>query len=193
MIQLNTENMITFKSEEWLEDHIIKNFNNFFPFKFKARQVVLLNSRGYDEIDIIGEDDKNVYIIELKRDYVRRKDIDQVIRYVKRYKSETSKNVIGYIVSPYFTNRVRLYAENNNIIVYELHNYICNAGHNCCSNKIKKLNSIRNKKLKGGPRPGAGAPKQAPPTAKRRNLLLTDAELKLVRELLTTLRQKEVK
>ena len=178
--------MIEFKTEEWLERHIINNFNAFFPFQLKKNQLVLPNS--HDTIDIVGEDDSNEYIIELKRDYVRKKDIYQVVRYIERYKKETTKNVKGYIVSPYFTKRVRLLAEKNNILVLELKDYVCTAGHNCCSNKLNKISS---KRVHGGPRPGAGAPKQAPPDATRRTFLLTDDEHIKVREFIQQLRAAE--
>jgi hypothetical protein len=184
--------MIEFKTEEWLERHIINNFSNFFPFKFKKNQLVLLkdNSKGYDTIDIVGEDDNNEYIIELKRDYVRLKDIYQVMRYVDRYKRETIKNVKGYIVSPYFTDNVRLLAEKNNIIVLELRDYICTAGHNCCSHKLKKI-SQKPKPIHGGKRPGAGSKKRTPPGAKRRTFLLSDDEYKKAKEYLKQIRAAE--
>ena len=43
----------------------------------------------------------------------------------------------------------------------------------------------------GGPRPGAGAPKQAPPDATRRTFLLTDDEHIKVREFIQQLRAAE--
>ena len=46
----------------------------------------------------------------------------------------------------------------------------------------------RNNPLHGGPRPGAGAPKQAPPDATRRTFLLTDNEHNKVREFINKLR-----
>jgi hypothetical protein len=44
---------------------------------------------------------------------------------------------------------------------------------------------------RGGKREGAGAPKQAPVDAKRRNILLTDDEYNKVREFLKEMRRKK--
>lgn len=44
------------------------------------------------------------------------------------------------------------------------------------------------KSTHGGYRPGAGKPKQAPPGAKRRTFLLTDAEHAMLREYLKQIR-----
>lgn len=46
----------------------------------------------------------------------------------------------------------------------------------------------RNNPIHGGPRPGAGAKKQAPPDAKRKTFLLTDNEHQKVKEYIKQLR-----
>ena len=173
--------MIEFKTEQELEYKLIGNFNKIFPFKYKTSQFTIWNEDKihYDRIDLIGEDENNEYVIELKRDYVRLKDIDQVLNYAKIYKNKILKNVISCIASPYINEQTRSRAEKNDVMVFELVDYICTAGYNCCSHKLNRMSGKR----EGAGRPATGAM----PT---RSLRMTDKEYIKVKEFLQKLRDR---
>ena len=71
--------------EEKLKARIINNFKNYFNFEFKGQEIRLIKPRG-ERLDILGEDNQNIYIIELKSRRILCAHIDQIKKYMKIYK-----------------------------------------------------------------------------------------------------------
>lgn len=91
-------NYIDISSEIHLERYIINNWRHYFNFKLLAfRQKI--SSRSI--VDMLGMDDENLYLIELKYRPFRKRDISQIRRYrndlLKIYTYDKS-NIICYHV-----------------------------------------------------------------------------------------------
>lgn len=107
--------MFKYEFEDELQEYIIKNFNQYFPFMFVANEVSV--SSFNKRIDLLGEDENNVYIIELKRDVINNKAIKQLKKYLSLYK--TNKNKIGIAAALRILNDVQI---NENIFTLKLDN-----------------------------------------------------------------------
>lgn len=85
-------------NEKELQKHLIENFDKYFNFKFIASEFVLPNKK---RIDLLGEDDYNVYIIELKC-CADSKAIYQLLDYMNLYKKIAidDKNIVGIVAAP---------------------------------------------------------------------------------------------
>ncbi|KWX79946.1 endonuclease NucS domain-containing protein [Paenibacillus jilunlii] len=94
--------MFKFTMENQLKQFIIDNFNTYFDFGLITTEYSVRGGR----IDILGEDDETIYIIEIKRDFVTSDTIVQLQRYLDTYKSD--KKLIGIAVAPKIDNSVDL-------------------------------------------------------------------------------------
>lgn len=94
--------MFKFTLENQLKKFIIKNFKTYFDFMLLSEEYSVRGGR----IDLVGEDDETMYIIEIKRDFITSDTIDQLQRYLTAYKSD--KKVIGVAVAPKIDNSVDL-------------------------------------------------------------------------------------
>jgi len=99
--------MFAYAIERELQDHIVANFSDFFDFRYVGQEVKVKDIRGLT-VDLVGEDDKTVYLIELKRDIVDISTINQIRRYLKKYISSSGKDVIGIVAAPEIKESARL-------------------------------------------------------------------------------------
>ena len=89
--------MLTYKVEKELHSFIVDNFSNYFDFKYIKSEVLLPVGR----VDILGEDDTTVYVIEIKRDCVNKAAITQVTGYIPQVELlYPNKKVVGIVVAP---------------------------------------------------------------------------------------------
>lgn len=89
--------MFTYKTELQLHNHILNNFNSYFPYTLIANEYELKKGR----VDFLAEDEDNLYVIELKKDFVNKSTIQQLDGYMKLIKDEyKNKNVIGIAIAP---------------------------------------------------------------------------------------------
>lgn len=89
--------MFTYKVEKELHSFIVDNFSNYFDFKYIKSEVLLPVGR----VDILGEDDTTVYVIEIKRDCVNKAAITQVTGYIPQVELlYPNKKVVGIVVAP---------------------------------------------------------------------------------------------
>lgn len=120
--------MFKYQSEKELRKHIIKNFNLFFAFSFIDEEFQL-HTRGPHEsgqfpaIDILGEDDSCVYIIELKKRKIVGGNVKQIQEYINMYKEhskENHKKVIGILAAPEYNKTAYDNTKDNPDIVIHL-------------------------------------------------------------------------
>lgn len=106
--------MFRFTMENELQSHIIENFSSYFNFSFLAKEQKVISGR----LDILGEDEKTIYIIELKRDCVDSLTIKQLQNYLENF--ATDKALIGIAAAPKIANDVDLTSIPENIWIREL-------------------------------------------------------------------------
>lgn len=98
--------MLTITKEKQLQDHLIQNFSKHFDFSLVASEVVISNGR----IDLLGEDEDNVYIVELKRDQVNEFTIIQLSAYIEPVqKMYPNKNVIAIAAAPEIDKKLNVF------------------------------------------------------------------------------------
>jgi hypothetical protein len=114
--------------ENQLKKFIVENFKTYFDFVLLSEEYAVHGGR----IDLVGEDDETMYIIEIKRDFVTSETIDQLQRYLTVYK--TDKKLIGVAVAPKIDSSVDLTNIPENIWINPIPDveYVPNPG-----NKIK--------------------------------------------------------
>ena len=103
-----------FAYEEELKEYLKDNFKELFGFSFVAEEFHILTGK----VDLVGEDSENIYLIEVKRDYISIDTIKQLQRYIDNYKHH--KNVVGIAVAPNIKKGLAI--TNDNIIVMSLKN-----------------------------------------------------------------------
>ena len=93
--------MVICKYESFLQDHVIDNFNKYFAFAYAAREVKFLKNSEH-RIDILGEDDQNLYIIELKVNKIYPRHLKQIRFYLEKYQEEINpaKAIKGIMAAP---------------------------------------------------------------------------------------------
>ena len=93
--------MVICKYESFLQDHVINNFNKYFAFKYVAREVKFAKNSEH-RIDILGEDDQNLYIIELKVNKIYPRHLKQIRFYLEKYQEELNpvKAIKGILAAP---------------------------------------------------------------------------------------------
>ena len=102
-----------FVYEEELKKYLKDNFEKLFGFSFVAEELSVITGK----VDLVGEDNENIYLIEIKRDYVTKETIKQLQKYVDAYDSD--KKVIGIAVAPKVKRDIVV---SDNIIVMSLEN-----------------------------------------------------------------------
>jgi hypothetical protein len=103
-----------FKNEKELKDHMELNFSDYFNFDLIGREVRI--SKKGDCVDFIGEDEKNIYIIEVKKNSIDKSAIIQTKRYISLYKDIVDKNILGVIVAPKINRNIDMINDNKIII-----------------------------------------------------------------------------
>lgn len=90
--------MFEFNKESQLRDHIATNFNEYFDFQYKGKEINV--GGGY--VDLVGEDADCIYLIELKKKNVSYEAVEQLKSYILRYKQKykVSKMVRGIVAAP---------------------------------------------------------------------------------------------
>ena len=89
--------MFTYKQEKELHSFIVENFSYYFDFDYLKSEVLLPNGR----VDILGEDDTTIYVIEIKRDYIDKVAIKQVSGYLPQVEAlYPDKKVVGIAIAP---------------------------------------------------------------------------------------------
>ena len=101
--------IFTFLHEVELQDFLIANFNLYFDFDYICQEFFTSVGR----IDLIGEDENNIYIIELKRDIITQIAIEQLDNYINHY--ESTKNIIGIAAAPEIHSKIDLSLLKNDI------------------------------------------------------------------------------
>ena len=126
-----------FAYEEELKRYLKDNFERMFGFSFVAEELHVLTGT----IDLVGEDEENIYLIEIKRDYVTKDTVKQLQRYINNYKSQ--KNVFGIAVAPKVKDDVVV---PSNIIAMSLENIVkvsvCKTSLNLDAELMQKLRMI---------------------------------------------------
>ena len=120
--------MFEYSLENELKNYIIEHFSDFFNFKYITTERKL----KYGRVDIIGEDENNIYIIEVKRDKIIPTSIKQIKRYMIEY--ETNKNVVGILIAPNISDKAISIIEKENSIEYKQISNV-NINGSCCITK----------------------------------------------------------
>lgn len=92
--------MFTYKKEQELQNYLVENFDRYFDFSYIASEVRVVGG----SIDLLGEDEENVYLVELKRKEVNNASVKQLARYMKEYKS--NKKIKGIVAAPSFSEKL---------------------------------------------------------------------------------------
>lgn len=108
--------MVLYKytTENQLKYHLISNFEKYFDFSFLTEEFKMKAGR----IDIVGENDSTIYVIELKRDFVTAATISQLRNYLDAY--ITDKKLIGIAAAPKIAPDVDLASLPENVWIKEL-------------------------------------------------------------------------
>ena len=101
--------IFNFTTERELQDFLIENFNHYFSFDYVCQELIIKCGR----IDLVGEDDDNIYLIELKRDIVTQSTIEQLDNYINNYK--TTKRIVGIAAAPEIDEKIDLSLFKNDI------------------------------------------------------------------------------
>lgn len=109
--------MFVYNYEHQLQKHILDNFNYYFDYELIGSNIPIKYRRG-KRVDILAKDKETIYIIELKRDFVTQKTLEQLNLYIEEY--ETEKNVIGIAAAPKTKKNLDLDRYENKIIIKEL-------------------------------------------------------------------------
>src|SRR5699024_3656170 len=89
--------MFIYSKEKELHQHIVDNFLDFFDFNYLSSEFTVDSGR----IDIIGTKDNVVYVVELKRDIVNDKTIEQLSSYLMDVQFlYPGKEIIGIAAAP---------------------------------------------------------------------------------------------
>ena len=89
--------MFIYSKEKELHQHIVDNFLDFFDFNYLSSEFTVDSGR----IDIIGTKDNVVYVVELKRDIVNEKTIEQLSGYLMDVQFiYPDQEVIGIAAAP---------------------------------------------------------------------------------------------
>jgi len=89
--------MFSYKTESELHQYLLSNFSDYFEFSLLADEYELAKGR----IDFLGEDEKNIYIVELKKDLIDKHTINQIQKYMDTIKEEfPNKNIKGVAIAP---------------------------------------------------------------------------------------------
>ena len=89
--------MFIYSKEKELHQHIVDNFLDFFDFNYLYSEFTVDSGR----VDIIGTRDNEVYVVELKRDIVNEKTIEQLSRYLMDVQLlYPGQEVIGIAAAP---------------------------------------------------------------------------------------------
>lgn len=111
--------MFTYKTELELHNHILDNFNSFFPYTLLANEYELQKGR----VDFLAEDEENLYIIEIKKDFINRATINQLKKYMNSLKEmNPNKNIIGIASAPTFKKHLKDIEIPKDIILHSLDN-----------------------------------------------------------------------
>jgi DNA-binding Xre family transcriptional regulator len=98
--------MISYSSENELRDILIANCETHLGFKFIYKEYSVDGFR----IDIIGEDEDFIYVVELKREVADLRTLSQINNYISAYRHYSKKPVIGVIVALAFQAELKLSA-----------------------------------------------------------------------------------
>lgn len=111
-----------YETELQLQDYVIENFSSFFSFNYIGRER-WVNGKY---VDIIGEDDETLYIIELKRFAATRETVKQVQSYINFFKY-SKKKIKGIVMAPevYKIDPFLKYGDDNNIEIMLIPNVRC--------------------------------------------------------------------
>ena len=95
--------MFEYKRESELRDFLCQNMEQYFGCKLTHKELSLSGWR----IDIVGETDDTIFLIELKRNFITKSTITQLKKYLKRYKKDvvTNKKVVGIAAAPFIKIR----------------------------------------------------------------------------------------
>jgi len=95
--------MFVYKYESLLRQYVVKNFGSFFDFDFVAQEKYIARDNGGPRVDILGEDEHHVYLIELKTDRITERNIKQVTDYIDLYRTvhNPDKTIIGILAAPH--------------------------------------------------------------------------------------------
>lgn len=130
--------MFVYTKEKQLHEFLIDNFNQYFDFTYSGSEVVIPNGR----IDLLGEDQSHIYVIEIKRDEVNEFTISQLSSYLPFVRElYPDKKVIGIATAPKVNKKMKLFELPSNVIIKTLN------GVKCDESKITKINGLRNRKV----------------------------------------------
>src|SRR5699024_12692634 len=114
--------MFIYSKEKELHQHIVDNFLDFFDFNYLSSEFTVDSGR----IDIIGTKDNVVYVVEVKRDIVNDKIIEQLSSYLMDVQFIYSgKEIIGIAATPDIKESVEITF--SNIQLMKLDNVILNS------------------------------------------------------------------
>jgi len=130
--------MFVYTKEKELHKFLVDNFDKHFDFSYINSEVVTPAGR----IDILGEDENNIYVIEIKRDEVNEFTIMQLVSYLPHIKKMyPDKNVIGIATAPKVDKKLSLFELPDGVLVKLL------KGVKCDESKITKRNHLRSRKM----------------------------------------------
>lgn len=97
--------MFIYSVESELHKHIVDNFNKFFEFDYISSEFIINSGR----IDIVGKRDETLYIVELKRDKIDQKAINQLSNYLSEMKAQRpNENIVGIAAAPQIDESLEL-------------------------------------------------------------------------------------
>ena len=81
-----------YETEKQLQKFLINNFDKYFNFKYIGEEIVLPK---IGRVDILGENNNNYIIIELKRNYIGQSALKQAKKYLKLLPSNKYKVILS--------------------------------------------------------------------------------------------------
>ena len=95
--------MFAYQTELELHNYLLENFNEYFPYKLIANEYELTKGR----VDFLAEDNENIYVIELKKEFVNKATLNQLTTYMTILKEEfQNKNIVGIAIAPKRKNHI---------------------------------------------------------------------------------------
>lgn len=113
--------MFTYKKEKDLHNFIVDNFSYYFDFDYLKSEVLIPKGR----IDILGEDETTIYVVEIKRDIIDKFAIRQVSDYIPQVKElYPDKKVVGIAIAPEIDSKASEIDTNIKIVKIDNVNYV---------------------------------------------------------------------
>lgn len=104
--------LFTYTKEKELHEYIVEHFDRYFDFDYISSEFIIESGR----VDIIGQSDNIIYVIEIKRDIITDSTIEQLTGYViDMQRRKPHKRVEGIAIAPTIDKDINLSLISDNI------------------------------------------------------------------------------